>query len=79
MMLGLLWMVMSIQSDVKKSKNSKIFIFSNEVSRAFDVLGKNDFMKVIITQSNNNGSRSQEGFIPLHNFRRAKNWAYSTQ
>ncbi|MBT5385060.1 MAG: hypothetical protein HN583_05885 [Kordiimonadaceae bacterium] len=67
------------QTDVKKSKNSKIFIFSNEVSRAFDVLGKNDFMKVIITQSNNNGSLSQEGFIPLHNFRRAKNWAYSTQ
>jgi len=64
------------QTGSEKSNKTKIYIFSNDVSDALDVLGKNDFIKVIIKQGNDN---SQEGFIPMHNYRRAKSWAYSIQ
>mgnify|MGYP006886178199 FL=1 len=64
------------QTGSEKSNKTKIYIFSNDVSDALDALGKNDFIKVIIKQGNDN---SQEGFIPMHNYRRAKSWAYSIQ
>mgnify|MGYP007116847095 FL=1 len=64
------------QSGSVRSENSRVYIFPKETLPALEVLGKNDLLKLIITK---NGDVEQEGVIPLHNYRRAKNWAYSIQ
>ena len=64
------------QTGLERYKDSKVYIFSKETLPAIELLGKNDVLKLTIKQD---GDKVEDGVIPLHNYRRAKNWAYSIQ
>lgn len=66
------------QTGAKVNLGDKVYIFPKNTLGEIDRLSKNDMLSIIIKYSSDN-NKEETGMIPIHNYHRAKNWAYTTQ
>lgn len=60
-------------------ENSSVYIFPKETLASIEKLHKNDVVKLTVEVKKQDGNEQWVSIIPVHNYHRAKNWAYSTQ
>lgn len=58
--------------------DAKVFLFPEGTLAAIEKLEKNDVLQLTVDTSSEDGD-NKKTVIPMHNYHRAKNWAYSTQ
>ena len=54
-------------------------MFAEDTLAALEALGKNDILKLTIEVKSEDGNNKLQTNIPVNNYHRAKNWAYSIQ
>ncbi len=69
----------SSQTGVKPADGTKVFMFPAGTLDELDKLKKNDVVKLTVEVNEGDDHTQKEYVIPVHNYHRAKNWAYSTQ
>lgn len=60
-------------------ENSKVYILPKETLSNLEKLHRNDLLKLTILFEGQESEAVHEGVVPMHNYHRARNWAYSDQ
>lgn len=67
------------QTGADTPENSVLYMFPKETLASIEKLHKNDVVKLTVEINTQDGNDQWVSIIPLHNYHRAKNWAYTAQ
>ncbi|MBT5185343.1 MAG: hypothetical protein HOM01_00950 [Kordiimonadaceae bacterium] len=65
------------QTGIKAKEGKLVYIFSKDALSKMENLLKNDVVKLSINIVKDKENKQYDGLIPIHNYHRAKNWAYA--
>lgn len=66
----------AVQTGAALTQGMVVYMFPTEILSSVEALHKNDVLRLTLI---NDDDTEQSGVIPVHNYHRAKNWAYAIQ
>ena len=67
------------QTGADIQENSVVYMFPEGTLQSIEKLHKNDVVKLTVEINTQEGNNEWISLIPVHNYHRAKNWAYTSQ